>query len=121
MGSSFMDEIFQCLSAKTEGLNLLDSVSPSTTTETNHIASTTAELTVTSSEPPKPIQQTPSPPPESQRMETRQAEEKQVSPLPSAMPKPARSRELTPLEESNHNVTNVVDSSKRLSVDQTNG
>ncbi|VUZ44799.1 unnamed protein product [Hymenolepis diminuta] len=121
MGSSFMDEIFQCLSAKTEGLNLLDSVSPSTTTETNCIASATAKLTVTSSEPPKPIQQTPSPPPESQRMETRQAEEKQASPLPSPMPKPARSRELTPLEESKHNVTNGVDSSKRLSVDRTNG
>ncbi|KAM3186288.1 hypothetical protein ACTXT7_004605 [Hymenolepis weldensis] len=117
MGSSFMDEIFQCLSAKTEGLNLLDSVSPSTTTETNHTASTTAELTVTGSEPPKPIQQTP----ESPRMENRRAEENQALPLPPAVPKPARSRELTPLEESNHNVTNGVDSSKRLSVDQTNG
>ncbi|VDO12125.1 unnamed protein product [Rodentolepis nana] len=118
MGSSFMDEIFQCLSAKADVLNLLDSATTVAKAETNQAVSTTVEPNVTGSKPPRPQQQQtlPSQP----ELETKRREEKQTSPLPPPVPKPARSREVTPLEDSNRSVTNIAGSSKHLNADQTN-
>ncbi|VDM30884.1 unnamed protein product [Hydatigera taeniaeformis] len=112
MGSSFMDEIFQCLSAKTDGLVLVDTVP--TTNTTHHSNPEVSEL-------PK------SPPPLASTVLQRDAaslppeEVASSSALLSVIPKPSRSREATPFEASCSNATINSTSTKRLSLDHTNG
>ncbi|KAM7542152.1 hypothetical protein Aperf_G00000016895 [Anoplocephala perfoliata] len=112
MGSSFMDEIFQCLSAKTDGLNLLEPIPSSTTTtaKTDH-STRTIESAVDSQTLPES-----QPLPDMPKIDSRLS-----SPQPLTMPKPARSREVTPTEDSNGHVSNDTDSTKHFGIDQTNG
>lgn len=109
MGSSFMDEIFQCLSTKTDGLTLLDTVS-----STNEAQQSNPFV----SEPPPPL-----PSPTVPRRDAASLPPEEVVPassLLSVIPKPSRSREATPFEGSYHNSTANPTPIKRLSLDRTN-
>ncbi|KAL5970610.1 Activated Cdc42 kinase-like [Taenia solium] len=109
MGSSFMDEIFQCLSTKTDGLALLDTVSSSNEAhQSNPVVS----------EPPLPL-----PSPTVPRRDAKSLPPEEVLPASPLLPvihKPSRSREATPFGGSYHNTTANPIPMKRLSLDHTN-
>ncbi|KAH9280050.1 Ack-related non-receptor tyrosine kinase [Echinococcus granulosus] len=113
MGSSFMDEIFQCLSAKTDGLALLDTISSTNEMhQSNPVVSEVTKLPPPSPSLVFPRRDAASLPPE---------EVVSASPPPLMIAKPSLSSEASPFEESYHNTTVNPTSIKRLSLDQPNG
>uniref|UniRef100_A0A5K3EHV7 non-specific protein-tyrosine kinase n=1 Tax=Mesocestoides corti TaxID=53468 RepID=A0A5K3EHV7_MESCO len=108
MGSSFMEEIFQCLSAKTDGLGISAVASPE----------------VGASQSAAPVTSKTSPPPSPTRVEREASSSPPISvrtPLPPVS-KPTRSRETTPSEFSSQAQEQPLRNAiKRLSLDQANG
>ncbi len=110
MGSSFMDEIFQCLSAKTDDLAILGGTSSSGFTEPQPTPTTNTAVPVKT----RP-DTSPSPPPPTLSIR----ENSLVS-----IPKPSRSREVTPSEPTlsrDEEITDYAPPEKDLSLDQLNG
>ena len=109
MGSSFMDEIFQCLSAKTDGLGLLDTISSTIDSPKSATNKTLSKATPETQAPIKNEESLPS--------------DIQASSSPPSsvdLSKTAPSREVTPFDNSSQ-ITTTNAAFKRFSLDPTNG